>query len=293
MDDNGYKQDADAPQMIPFDEILSDGHFNCRGTLRKSDWDYLVPLIKQYGLFSPITVQPWTDPKNPKIRFRIVQGHCRERACRELGWPDIPAFVRDMDDDTAFRANVLENMARKDLNIQQEAKVVESWLKRGKTQEYIAEELKKSARWVKVRVGYLTLPQDIQAELIVNKFSDQALLSLIKQITPTRQYKMLRMMKEKQEGVNQGIEMAAYELSESFDALQNERRHRRAAEIVLLKNKIYDAFGPNMATRVLAWAAGSINSKDLHDDLEKIAKEEGVDWYRPRDMRDVPQRDDI
>ena len=55
-----------------------------------------VESVKDYGVLVPIIVRPLEDG-----HYEIVSGHRRKRACELAGIDDIPAIVRDLDDDEA------------------------------------------------------------------------------------------------------------------------------------------------------------------------------------------------
>lgn len=56
-------------------------------------------------------------------RFEIILGECRIRAMRDvLGWVEIPAWVEDVDDRTASRRMLVENVNRADLDPMAEAR---------------------------------------------------------------------------------------------------------------------------------------------------------------------------
>ena len=66
-----------------------------------------VDSIKEYGVLVPILVRPKDDGT-----FEIVSGHRRHHASLLAGKTDIPAIVRDMDDDAAILVMVDSNLQR-------------------------------------------------------------------------------------------------------------------------------------------------------------------------------------
>ncbi|MDD4808078.1 MAG: ParB/RepB/Spo0J family partition protein [Oscillospiraceae bacterium] len=66
-----------------------------------------VDSIKEYGVLVPILVRPKNDGT-----FEIVAGHRRHHASMLAGKTDIPAIVRDMDDDAAILVMVDSNLQR-------------------------------------------------------------------------------------------------------------------------------------------------------------------------------------
>ena len=69
-----------------------------------------VESIKERGVLVPILVRPKNDGN-----FEIVSGHRRHHASRLAGLTEIPAIVREMDDDTAILLMVDSNLQREEL----------------------------------------------------------------------------------------------------------------------------------------------------------------------------------
>lgn len=69
-----------------------------------------VESIKERGVLVPILVRPKNDGN-----FEIVSGHRRHHASQLAGLTEIPAIVRDMDDDTAILLMVDSNLQREEL----------------------------------------------------------------------------------------------------------------------------------------------------------------------------------
>lgn len=69
-----------------------------------------VDSIKEYGVLVPILVRPKNDGT-----FEIVSGHRRHHASLLAGKTEIPAIVRDMDDDAAILVMVGSNLQRESI----------------------------------------------------------------------------------------------------------------------------------------------------------------------------------
>ena len=69
-----------------------------------------VESIKDRGVLVPILVRPQNDGN-----FEIVSGHRRHHASQLAGLTEIPAIVREMDDDTAILLMVDSNLQREEL----------------------------------------------------------------------------------------------------------------------------------------------------------------------------------
>ena len=78
-----------------------------------SDMQQLMESIKEYGVIVPILARP--NPIGESAKYEIVSGHRRFEACKQLGIEDIPAIVRNLDDDEAILAMVDSNLHREQL----------------------------------------------------------------------------------------------------------------------------------------------------------------------------------
>ena len=67
----------------------------------------LAESITAYGVISPLVVRP-----REAGGYEIISGHRRKAACEKAGIDKIPAFVREMDRDTAIIALVDSNLHR-------------------------------------------------------------------------------------------------------------------------------------------------------------------------------------
>ena len=76
-----------------------------------------VESIKEYGVLVPIIVRPLEDGN-----YEIVSGHRRKRACELAGIDDIPAIIRDLDDDEATIIMVDSNLQREKILPSERAK---------------------------------------------------------------------------------------------------------------------------------------------------------------------------
>ena len=76
-----------------------------------------VERVKEYGVLVPIIARPMADGG-----YEIVSGHRRKRACELAGMNEIPAIVRDLDDDEAVIIMVDSNLQRENILPSERAK---------------------------------------------------------------------------------------------------------------------------------------------------------------------------
>jgi ParB family chromosome partitioning protein len=70
----------------------------------------MIESVKQHGILMPILVRPLADGNS----YEIVSGHNRVIAAREAGFTDIPATIREMDDDTSTIIMVDSNLRQRE-----------------------------------------------------------------------------------------------------------------------------------------------------------------------------------
>ncbi|MBK7885509.1 MAG: ParB/RepB/Spo0J family partition protein [Chitinophagaceae bacterium] len=75
----------------------------------------LVESIKTNGVLQPILVRPKGKG------YMLVCGERRYRATKEAGLTEVPAVIREMTDDEALEAQIIENLQRKDVHPMEEA----------------------------------------------------------------------------------------------------------------------------------------------------------------------------
>lgn len=87
-----------------------------RREFNEADLSELQASLKASGLLQPITVRRSTNG------FELISGERRLRAATRLGWSEIPAIIRDVDDRTLLTLALVENLQRADLNAVEEAR---------------------------------------------------------------------------------------------------------------------------------------------------------------------------
>lgn len=268
---------------VPMDEIFSDDQFNCRGKIVPIDVVELAQDIKMHKLQQPITVMPFQHPQNPKIKWRIVAGHRRHAAFKVNKSTHIPAMIRtDLDELTARLLNLTENLKREALNIVQEARAIDPFVKKGWHEDTIAVKVGTSRGWVQVRKMILQLPLDVQAEAAAGVLTQEHVRQLYSmRNNPTKMYDTVRLIKERRErGENARLERKK-------PIKPTEKRERSKAEMEELQDYIQEQVGNNLATRILGWATGFVSSLELHRELKEFFRAQGDTYNIPREITDA------
>ena len=118
----------------------------------------LAGSIKTHDIIQPITVSKLHGNK-----YRLISGERRWRAAKLAGIKDIPAYVRQANDQELLELALLENLQREDLNAMEIAISYKRMMDElNHTQEEVAERMGKDRSTVTNYIRLLKLPPDIQ-----------------------------------------------------------------------------------------------------------------------------------
>lgn len=131
----------------------------------------LAQSIAAEGLIEPIMVRPIHDTG----RFQIVHGERRFRASKLAGLSEIPALVRNLDDATAYRLSVVENVQRAALTPIEEARSFKRLQELGHTQADIGKIIGKGQSYVAHKLRLLKTPAPLTYYLEVGALTENHL----------------------------------------------------------------------------------------------------------------------
>lgn len=138
----------------------------------------LQESIKANGLLQPITVRKAAKGEG----FELIAGERRLRAVTSLGWKEVPAIVRDVDDKALLTYALIENLQRSDLDPIEEAEGYQQLVKEfGLTQQDVADIVGKDRATVANSLRVLNLPPAVREMLRSGQLSlghAKALLAL-------------------------------------------------------------------------------------------------------------------
>lgn len=132
--------------------------FQPRRTFTTEELAELESSLKASGLLQPITVR-----SRPNGGYELVAGERRLRAATRLGWTEIPALVRDFDDQAMLTLALVENLQRADLNPLEEADGYQRLIREfGLTQQQVADAVGKDRTTITNLLRVLTLPAAVR-----------------------------------------------------------------------------------------------------------------------------------
>lgn len=153
--------DEGALKSIPIGQITRNP-FQPRREFRTEDLAELQESLKISGLLQPITVR-----RRPgKDGFELIAGERRLRAAKALGWREIPAIIKEIDDRTLLTLALIENLQRTDLNPIEEGEGYRQLAQEfSLTQQQIAETVGKDRTTIANMLRLLQLPGAVRALL--------------------------------------------------------------------------------------------------------------------------------
>ncbi len=109
---------------LPVD-LLQRGKYQPRLDMRPESLQELADSIRAQGVIQPVVVRPVAGVPGQPPRYEIIAGERRWRAAQIAGLHEIPAVVRDVDDEAAIAMALIENIQRENLNPLEEARALE------------------------------------------------------------------------------------------------------------------------------------------------------------------------
>ena len=123
---------AKAARLLPATEVVASVYANRHAhAFETLEYQALKREIENAGgNVQPIKVRPLASTRTDGVRYEVVFGHRRHRACLELGLP-VLAVVDNLDDRALFVEMERENRARKDLSAWEQGQMYRRALKLG------------------------------------------------------------------------------------------------------------------------------------------------------------------
>jgi ParB family transcriptional regulator, chromosome partitioning protein len=167
---------GDVPQSLPL-AAMRPGKYQPRAGMDTDALNELAESIKVQGILQPILVRP-VGPD----QYEIIAGERRWRAAHIAGLASVPVAIRDIPDDAALAAALIENIQREDLNPLEEATGIQRLIDEfSMTHETAAKAVGRSRTAVTNLLRLLNLTQPVRELLLTNQIDmghARALLAL-------------------------------------------------------------------------------------------------------------------
>lgn len=151
--------------LLKMDEITL-SRFQPREVIDPEKQRELMLSIKEKGIIQPVVVRPKGNS------YELIAGERRLRAAKELGFSQLPAIIKDVQDDEALEISLIENIQRQDLNPIEEAQAYQRLADEfSLTQEDISQKVGKDRATIANTLRLLRLPEKIKEEIYLGRVS--------------------------------------------------------------------------------------------------------------------------
>ncbi len=226
--------------------LLSDIQINPKQPRRDFDESALKELAASIILHD--IIQPLTVSKLPGGKFQLIAGERRFRAAKIAGLKDIPAYIRQANDQQLLELALLENLQREDLNAVEIAISYKRMMEElNFTQEQVAERMGKERSTVTNYIRLLKLPPDIQLAVRNGSLSMGHARALVNIDTIDKQLFVYKSINDKELSVRQTEELVRnmYK-AEKQGAVKSSVK----SELPAAYKKIEDNLASHFATKV-------------------------------------------
>jgi ParB family chromosome partitioning protein len=262
---------TDILAKIPI-EAISPNPFQPRIHFDPESFEELKKSILSNGLIQPITVR-----RIAPFRYQMISGERRLKACHEIGYKEIPAYIIKVDSDEAMLALALiENIQREKLNpieigLAYKRLMDECHL----TQEQIAEKVGKDRTTVANAIRLLKLPKEVQESLIKEEISAGHARALINLPSQDLQLEALKKILEGNLSVRKVEKlmkkMTAGNAEVINSTINTTQINIKSANLREVEEKLRNVFGTKVSCRQRQDGSGEITIEYYsNDELERL-----------------------
>lgn len=157
----GDTNDGERLLTLPVESLVP-GKYQPRTRMDEAALGELASSIRSQGLMQPILARAI-----PGGQFEIIAGERRWRACQLAGLKEVPVLVRVVEDESALKMALIENIQRENLNPLEEAQGIHRLIQEfTMTHQTAAESVGRSRVAVSNLLRLLNLAKPVQAMLM-------------------------------------------------------------------------------------------------------------------------------
>lgn len=285
------KSDVDKPVTVPTNEIKKDdgssydilvkvpvkmidpNPYQPRVVFEPTALEELKKSILENGLIQPITVR-----RAKENRYELISGERRLRACTDIGFKEIPAYIILVETKEAMVAlSLIENIQREKLNPIEIAQAYKRLMDECRlSQEEIAAKVGKDRTTITNSIRLLKLPEELQKGLIKDELSAGHARALINLPSAKVQIKFFEMIRKGNLSVRK-VEQLVKKYTAAPSALKNKKstksgtNDRNSLSKNDIENKLRMVFGTKVLCKQKKDGAGEISIEFYsNDELERL-----------------------
>jgi ParB family chromosome partitioning protein len=258
------ENDSNGLRMLPVGQ-LQPGKYQPRSYMDDEALHALADSIKSQGIMQPILVRELASEQ-----YEIIAGERRWRASQIAGLEEVPVLIREIEDESALKMALIENIQRENLNPLEEALGIKRLIDEfAMTHEKAANAVGRSRVAVSNLLRLLTLANGVQNLLMESKLDMGHARALIG-LDPAQQVMLASKI------VQESLSVREVEglVKKAGQTEQNKTPKATVnADIVALQNTLSETLGAGVSIAAKSNGSGTlkINYSNL-DQLDEIIK---------------------
>jgi ParB family chromosome partitioning protein len=278
LGEEGVPQAGVIARAVPVSAIVPNP-YQPRREFAEEDLADLAASLRENGLLQPIIVRP--APEGGAAKWELVAGERRWRAGMQLGWKDIPAVIRDVDDRTLLVLALVENLQRAQLSALEEAEGYQRLAEEfSLTQQAVADVVGRDRSTVTNALRLLQLPISVHQLMRAGKLSAGHARALLGLESERRIADVARQAAEEQWSVRD-VETHVKRAKQPARAAQPRQKSREATE-KMLEEELQRILGTDARIRRSRGHRGRIeipffSAEDFERIFELIAGQSATD----------------
>ncbi|MGA9294549.1 MAG: ParB/RepB/Spo0J family partition protein [Ignavibacteriaceae bacterium] len=255
-------------------EQINPNPFQPRTSFDPSALEELKKSILSHGLIQPITVR-----RTSNEHYELISGERRLKACRDIGYKEIPAYIIKVDSKEAMLAMALiENIQREKLNPIEIGHAYKRLMEEcNLTQEQIAEKVGKDRSTIANSIRLLKLPSEIQESLIKEEISSGHARAIINLPNEILQLEVLQKIKEQNLSVRKVEKLVKKLLTsheeprKSFSMASSSQSGLHMSNLNDVEDKLRKTFGTKVFCKQKQDGSGEIHIEFYsNEELERL-----------------------
>lgn len=236
----------------------------------------LASSIREYGVLQPLLVTK-IEEENPfgtKVYYQLIAGERRLRAAQLVGFPTVPAIIRESNNQLNLELALIENIQRENLNPLETALAFDRLINEFKlAHQDIANRLGKSRASVSNTLRILTLPPEIKEALAKKEITEGHARIILMLRDPEKQKLFLKQILEQKLSVRTANALLKrLSAPEGRDLASGEQQ-----QINPLLKELVQKLEEDLGTKVLLATSG---------DRGKLT----IEYYSPEELQEILQK---